>query len=177
MSREELEVIGGVPTEVVVGKLIDPSESLSTENFGRNRRFVDYMHSIVEQWAPTIEEVESRAKRIGNGKIPIYDRRSALKGLKPTERDILGWFEVEDGRILEDSYQANDEHRILDETGMFTPHPVIIEKVLESLRGLRFVDFSNESAGTNAIAKANIELDPKAPPNQSENSAGRPKDV
>ena len=48
---------------------------------------------------------------------------------------MIGTFEVSGGRIVAGSYAPAPDHWILNDDGIFTPHPAIQDAILAALRG------------------------------------------
>lgn len=138
LSPADLDLVGGVPPEVVVGKLLGPGTELIPDNFARNRAFVDFLHDVISTTVPQIEEFVAAAKHQGIGWLNIHDARAFNVDRELASRDIIGSFRVEGGVIIGSSYTRNRDHRILSEHGMLTPHPAIQEQILSAMRRLRF---------------------------------------
>ncbi len=130
--------MGGIPAEAVVGKLRGPGTELVPDNFARNRAFVDFMHRIIQEAVPQIEEFVAVARSIGTGWLNIHDARAFNAAPKIAETDIIGSFRVERGVIIAGEYVPNPNRWILSEYGMVTPHPEIQDHILSAMRALKF---------------------------------------
>jgi hypothetical protein len=112
----------GLPAEAIIGILrrpLGPGQTITPEVFARNRVFVEFMHAVIENRAPSQPGLIAEARRQGNGWVYIVDQRTRTpNGAVPPE-DIVGAFEVKDGRVLADSYRPNPKHMILSPDGFF----------------------------------------------------------
>jgi hypothetical protein len=136
LSLEDIKVAGGLRSQAIVGALTGPGQELVPSNFARNSVFVDFLHDVVRQAVPTIEEYVGAAEEQGSGWLNVHDARAWEIDREVAANDIIGSFQVEEGKLT--SYVANLNHRILSEHGMFTPHPEIQEQLLSAMREVRF---------------------------------------
>ena len=63
----------GIIPEAIVGALLyapEPGRGITPENFARNSVFADFLHSVVERYAPSVPGLVSEAKRQGEGVTP-----------------------------------------------------------------------------------------------------------
>ena len=134
LTLDELEQAGGLHPHAIVGKILDPDAGVVPDNFARNRAFVDFMHAVIRQSVPTILDYIVAAAEAGDGQILVLDERAALAGRTEEEADVIGTFEVSGGRIVPDSYTPAEDHWILSDDGIFTPHPAIQDAILAALR-------------------------------------------
>jgi hypothetical protein len=137
LSPEEVERAGGVPPEAVAGTLA-PGAEFSIANFARNPVFVEFLHRVIRDAAPRIEELVAGARLQGEGWILIHDARAFGRDDDVAGRDAIGAFPIEDGAIHAGSYSPNPHHHVLTEHGMVTPHPEIQDAMMAALRALRF---------------------------------------
>jgi hypothetical protein len=126
---------GLVPQEIV-GQLLDPKREdglFEPDNFARNRAFVEFMHEVIRKHGPSVPGLVAAARAQANGWVHIIDGRTPTpQGAVPAE-DIVGAFQVTDGNIVPDSYQANPNHRILSANGFFQLDPVLQTQLLDEL--------------------------------------------
>ncbi len=137
LTLEELDAVGGLAPHAIVGKVFDPESGIEPDNFARNRAFVDFMHGVIRRVVPTIPAYVAAAIEAGDGQLLVLDERAAHAGRTEEQPDVIGTFEVAGGRIVADSYAPALDHWILNEDGMFTPHPAIQDAILAALRGRR----------------------------------------
>jgi hypothetical protein len=130
----------GLPSEAIVGVLLHPlqdGESITPQNFGRNRTFVDFMHSVIARFAPLQPGCLAEAQRLHEGWIYIIDNRTPTpQGSVPAE-DIIGALEVKDGKVVPGSYQPSSRHLIFSVRGFFQLEEGLYECLLQELRGLK----------------------------------------
>ena len=113
--RPDVVFSSGMPPEAIVGQLLDGSKEVAPQNFARNRVFVEYLHSFIDMEARQEPLLQAEARKIGNGKLVVADRRGTIHA--PSGEDNFGVFEVSNGTI--GSYTRNEAHRILSERGLF----------------------------------------------------------
>ena len=53
VSPAEIDAIGGLPSQILVGRQIRIAEGLDPDNFTQNRAFVDFLHALVREVVPT----------------------------------------------------------------------------------------------------------------------------
>lgn len=112
----------GLAPEAIVGVLRRPmrtGERITPEVFVRNRVFVDFLHEVIAEHAPSQPELQAEARRLGSGWVYIIDQRTPTpEGPVPPE-DILGAFEAKNGEVVPGSYQRSPKHMILSAHGFF----------------------------------------------------------
>lgn len=118
----EMVFAKGLAPEAIVGVLSRPlqaGERITPEVFARNRVFVDFLHEVIAQHAPSQPELQAEARRLGNGWVYIIDQRTPTPGGPVPPEDILGAFEVKNGEVVPGSYQRSPKHMILSALGFF----------------------------------------------------------
>lgn len=111
LSDDELAQLGGLPPQAVVGGLAD-DDSLQV-----NAVFREFLHEVVGRVAPLDPDLQQAAAASGEGRIVYIDSRVPEDVEPVPDEDIIGWFRVRGGRIVEGSYLANPHHRIQGEYG------------------------------------------------------------
>jgi hypothetical protein len=106
---------------------------VTPDNFGRNPVFVDFLHQFIAVHAPASPEIQAAASEQRTGWIYIIDRRTPTPEGRVPPEDILGGFEVSQGRIVPASYRANPAHRILSSSGFFRLGPELEALLIEEL--------------------------------------------
>jgi hypothetical protein len=77
----------------------------------------DFMHGVIARRGPHLAGLIAEARRQGQGWVVVVDQRTPTpQGAVPPE-DIVGVFEVRDGKIVPDSYRASPKHLILLRNG------------------------------------------------------------
>jgi hypothetical protein len=117
----------GLPSEAIVGQLLGRPEvraaALRPDEIQVNRRFVDFLHRVVARHAPSLSDFRSAARQHRDGWLYIIDARTPTPQGKVPPQDILGAFEVQEGRLVEDSYQPSPAYQVVSERGLFRLHP------------------------------------------------------
>ncbi|GLQ97306.1 hypothetical protein [Dyella mobilis] len=126
----------GLVAQEIIGQLLDATRAdrqIDPANFARNRAFVDFLHEAIQKHAPALPNLIDAAKAQGMGWVYIIDGRTPTpQGAVPPE-DVIGGFQVDDGEILDGSYRANPNHRILSQRGFFQLDPDLERWVLADL--------------------------------------------
>jgi hypothetical protein len=138
LSPEEIEKAGGLPPQVIVGRQLRLADGLAPDNFGRNRAFLDFFHAVIREVVPTVPEFQGVASSMGYGWFNLQDGRSTLKGLTMPPEDLIGRYRVFHGRFVPGEYEPHSGYWVLTENGMMTPHPLVAQAVLQTMRSLRF---------------------------------------
>ncbi len=110
----------GLPPQAILGRLSRPlqtGEAITPSIFQSNKAFVVFMHEVIDRLAPTTPSFPLQATSIYKGWLYLIDQRTPTpEGNVPFE-DIVGAFEIEDGKVVSGSYQPNPKHRILSANG------------------------------------------------------------
>ncbi len=126
----------GLIAQEILGQLMDATrtdEPLDPANFARNRAFVDFLHEAIQRHAPALPNLIAAAKAQGSGWVFIVDGRTPTpQGAVPPE-DVVGGFDVRDGEIVDGSYSANPNHRLLSHRGFFQLEPDLERCMLADL--------------------------------------------
>jgi len=126
----------GLRPEAIIGTLMKPAGAggtLSPDNFARNPAFVDFMHKGVAEKAPETAGFQAEAKRLGKGHVYIIDQRTATPGDAVPSEDIVGAFEVNDGKVVPQSYKKSPNHRIFSARGFVQLGPELQKCLLDEL--------------------------------------------
>ncbi len=111
----------GLPTEALIGEVlvIEPGvNAVRPDNIRVNRVFVDFMHRVIAQYAPTLPDFQAGARHQHEGWLYILDARTPTPQGEVPPEDILGAFEVRQGRVVPGSYQPSSKHQIVSERGL-----------------------------------------------------------
>lgn len=122
----------GIADEAVIG-IVDSTLSLTPAHFKRNAAFRRVLHQVIARVGPSLPELKSEAQRQGEGFVYLIDARVKDPAGKIEPEDILGAFRVVGGTITSDTYQMNENHRILSENGLFRLHPTIQAELVKEL--------------------------------------------
>jgi hypothetical protein len=126
----------GMIPESIVGVLrrpLAPGEPITREVFVRNSLFVKFMHEIVARFAPLEPEFQAEAKRLGTGWVYIIDNRTKTPNGSVPPEDIVGAFEVNNRKVVPDSYRPSPKYQILSKDGLFQLTPFLYAQMLREL--------------------------------------------
>jgi hypothetical protein len=127
----------GIAPEAIVGEFtepISPDVPIPLNAFVRNSLFVELMHRVIAREAPKLKSFQAQAKKQNNGWLYVIDQRNRNPEGDVSSEDVIGAFEIKDGKAVMDSYAANKDHRILSERGFFDLGAELYELLLEELR-------------------------------------------
>lgn len=126
----------GLVSQQIVGQLLDAQRTddlFAPDNFARNRAFVEFMHDVIRKHGPSVPNLIAAARSQADGWVYVIDGRTPTpEGPVPPE-DIVGGFEVKQGEVVADSYQANPNHRVLSPRGFFQLDSVLQARLLDEL--------------------------------------------
>ena len=111
LSDDELTRLGGLPPQAVVGILQD-DDSLQV-----NAVFREFLHEVIAAEAPRDPDLQRAAAASGEGRLVYIDSRVPETVDPVAGEDIIGWFRVRDGRIVDGSYLPNPNHKIEGQYG------------------------------------------------------------
>ena len=103
----------GVKSHQCVGFLRSFSDTFASENFFANRFFKEMIHSIAAKEIPTF--VVEQAKALATGQIKLLDDRIVDQTIPATDEDLIGTYEVKDGRVV--GYSPNPNFRFFANSG------------------------------------------------------------
>jgi hypothetical protein len=126
---------GGLPSVSILGTLSESnSQDITLDNFVANPDFIDFMHNIVANFAPDSHQLTAEAQQQNHGWIYIIDGRYDSQKEDVSPEDIIGTFEVKEGKILTESYQRNNNHLIFSQNGFFKLEATLETHLLEETR-------------------------------------------
>lgn len=136
----DVKAIGKLPKEAVAGFVTpDPNHlnQISPEQFRPNMPFVHFLHNIIKTYGPDDPALKSAAVQQNEGWLYIIDLRTpeGPQGNVPSE-DIVGGFEVKVGKIVQDSYWANENHLIFSKNGLVRLPPFLHDALIRELKRL-----------------------------------------
>ena len=143
LSPEDLQRLGGIPPQAIVGIVAQTgldSRQFTPETFKPNSVFREYLHEVIGQCGLESPGMQKEARRIGDGHVYIIDRRTPTPQGKVPPEDIIDSFEVKHGQLVSGSYQANTEHKIVSERGLFQLPQKLKRCLVEAMRNLPPVD-------------------------------------
>jgi hypothetical protein len=135
ISPEQVETIGSLKGEGIIG-FID-GKVLSIDNFTPNRVFKEFMQTVIASEAPKDSELQTAALEQQAGWLYIIDNRVAdLDRAETSPEDILGVFEIKEGRIVANSYQPNENYLIFGNNGLMQLPASLHESLITALISL-----------------------------------------
>jgi len=112
LEMDEMNRLGGLSPQAIVG-VYDADDSLVV-----NSTFREFLHETIAIAAPHDPDMQRAANAKGNGRLVYIDSRLP-EALNPVPvEDILGWFQVRAGQIVEGSYVPNPGHRVVGAHGI-----------------------------------------------------------
>ncbi len=116
LSYDEWAALGCLAAEAMLGTM--DGETFSLERWRRNPLFLQFMHKVIQQEGPNDPALQAVARGRATGWAYVIDLRTpdGPQGRVPTE-DIIGAFEVRDGRIVRESYKPMPGYRVLTVNG------------------------------------------------------------
>lgn len=141
LPMEEVRRLGGIPPQAVVG-LVDRralrggATRLTPETFRPNQVFREFLHDVLSDCLPRTEGIRAEARRLGDGYVYVIDGRTPDPTGDVPSHDIIGAVEARGGEVVPGSYQANPDHRIVTEDGLFRLSGELQACLMEAMRGL-----------------------------------------
>jgi hypothetical protein len=107
---------------------------IEPENFTENPTFRDILQQLMRKYVTQCPEIQSLAKTVRQGPLPVCDERSHLPLHRMPTVDILGIVFVKNGEVVPDSYEPNPAFRLVtSHDGLFKLLPSLREKLLQAI--------------------------------------------
>ena len=132
LIRSEDAFQNGLKGKSVIGYLKNPEGTISKENVSINPEFVKLFQEVIRMTAQNSESLTKSAKQQNSGYIYIIDQR-AISNPDTKPYDIIGAFEVKNGNIIAESYQANSNYEIISIDGLFKLPPEFEQNILNAV--------------------------------------------
>lgn len=129
----------GVPGDALLGQFRMPLASggqVTPTNFLPNPRFIGALHDCVARHGPDSTGISAEARRIVDGSILVIDGRTPTPMGSVTPEDIIGAFEVRDGRVVRENYEANPHYQVLTSNGFTRLDDQLMHAFRTQLRSL-----------------------------------------
>lgn len=127
----------GLPPEAIIGRLIEETpvnqQPFTKENFVVNYAFVDFLQDVVRRRGPEDSQLIAAAEWMEEGMGLMLDHRGIDEEDRVLE-DMIGAFEIKDGRIIPESYQKNDAYEVFSKDGFMTLDPWLSGVLLDEIR-------------------------------------------
>ena len=128
LTDGEIAELRGLPPRAVVG-VVGEDGSVRV-----NSVFREFLHETIGRVAPLDPDMQAAARARGDGRLVFVDSRVPEEVQPVPEEDVLGWFAVREGRIVEGSYAPNPEHRVEGRYGWSAAIGGMREPMVEVLR-------------------------------------------
>lgn len=129
-----------IPKVCWVGSLTgEPGEGadLKADDFIPNADFVALLQRVVAETYPTLPGLVSEAEKQQRGWLYVLDARTPDPAGDVPQEDIVGAFQVQDGKIDAAGYEANPEHALFTGNGFFRLAPdaeaALIERLMKAV--------------------------------------------
>jgi hypothetical protein len=110
----------GLRGPAVVGWLTRPLKDdeaqIPPDIFLQNEAFLRFLHGLIARRGLAFPALLDGAEE-HHGWLCIVDRRVRKRGAAPTRSDLLGGFQLRDGKPVAGSYQPNSEYAVLTQVG------------------------------------------------------------
>jgi hypothetical protein len=136
LGPQDVNEAGGLCDEAIIGEVIVPEKGLNPENFIPNPAFIRFLHKVLAIHAPKCPGLIEAAKEGGTGTLLVLDKRSTKPPTEREPKDILGWVEIQDGRLVR--YTINPRHQIVTDHGFTVMDPWYQERLIEELKRLTY---------------------------------------
>jgi hypothetical protein len=126
----------GLCPEAIVGVITRPlasGEPITPDFFARNRVFVEFMHDVIAQHGPLQPDFQAEARRLGDGFVYVIDQRTPDPGGSVPPHDVVGSFQVTNGKVMAGTYTRNPNHVILSADGFFSLGPNLNTKLRDEI--------------------------------------------
>jgi hypothetical protein len=135
LSPEEVNQIGELKSEAIIGLFHNGNSRI--EDFRPNKVFLDFMHKIISTEAVEDPSIMEAAMQQKEGWLYIIDNRvSSIANDDTDSEDIIGAFEVVDGKITSDSYYPNPNYSVLGENGLFQLPDSLYKLLIEAIKSI-----------------------------------------
>jgi hypothetical protein len=121
----------GLPAEAVMGAYEGDLSDVDPRLFQQNTGFVDFLHSVIEQYCRDDPDLIQAAADKPNGSVVIVDQRVPDPNGDISPEDIVGIFEWQGGMIGE--YHPCEEYRVFNKFGIMRLDPPLQERIVAEL--------------------------------------------
>jgi len=139
LTSADMTFSAGLLPEAILGVLKRPLSdggTITPDNFIPNSVCVKFLAHVIAKHGPQDPELQAEAARVGKGYVLLFDQRTpTLDGRVPPE-DIVGAFEIKDGKVATDSYRPSPNYQLLTKDGFFKLNRNLMERWQEELAAL-----------------------------------------
>lgn len=123
----------GLANKAIIGYVLNISIPLTKDNVYINPDFISLFHKVVNDVSPTIDSFKLSAEKQNQGFVYIIDQRDKHHpNTKPF--DIIGAFEVKDGKVVVGSYTSNPNYQIVSDDGLFQLPDIYYQKMVTAMQ-------------------------------------------
>ncbi len=134
LTSPQMAFSAGLIPEAILGMLARLDEPIAPANFTANSIFRRFLADVLARNAPDDPDMQAAAVQQREGYVAIIDQRRPTPPADavPPE-DLIGFFEVKDGKAVPGSYHASPNHRLLTDHGFFKLSPFLDERLQQEL--------------------------------------------
>jgi hypothetical protein len=136
LSPQEVQELGGLRDEAVIGELAPGAQDVSPETFIPNRAFIQFLHHVIAIYAPTNPGLMAAAQSGGTGQLLVLDKRVHGPVEQQEPKDVIGVIDIQDGRLIK--YAINPNHQLVTGAGYMVLDPWYQERLIEELKKLKY---------------------------------------
>jgi len=128
------EVFGkSLPNKAIIGYVRNLQEPLIPKNIYLNPIFLNLFHHVIKETSASLDACRKEAERQKEGYVYIIDPRD--KNYPNTKQaDIIGTFQVSNGKLIFDSYRPNPEYQIVSIDGFSKLPDIFFANLLSEIR-------------------------------------------
>ncbi len=126
-SIQAIEIVGQFRLQ---GNEVDKSVA----SFSRGREFTNFLHAAIARNGPTLPGIQAAVAEQADGYVYVIDGRTPTPQGRVPNEDIIGAFQIHDGKVGPDSYQQFEAHRLYTERGFFQLDDDLAQLVLKDLQ-------------------------------------------
>ena len=93
-------------------------------------------HDVIARHAPEDPVFQKAAQMQEEGMVVVIDSRVENPGGELDMKDVFGWFQVEKGEVIPESYQRNPKHFLVSDNGFSKLEPFLYKKLIAAFREL-----------------------------------------
>ena len=124
----------GLPSEAIMGRLIDGPDLFEPEHFRPNVRFLEFLHDVIARHAANCPGLIAEAQRQKEGLVYIIDARTPSPMGEVPPEDIIGAVEVQNGSVSD--YQGNPNYQVFTASGLLKLDSWFRSRMLEEISGI-----------------------------------------
>ena len=124
----------GLPSEAIMGRLIDGPDLFEPEHFRTNARFLEFLHDVIARHAANCPGLIAEAQRQKEGLVYIIDARTQTPKEEVPPEDIVGAVEVQNGSVS--AYQGNPNYQVFTASGLLILDPWFRSRLLDEIAGI-----------------------------------------